>query len=154
MAERRLVKTLDDMAELFSDYQVVTELRSGGTITLSFPFTGKYAVKPPDVWAPINYADEGQRFGSEVRSVIRSLVCNPQFHRMTNTVDQIDGFFKKYDRKNMVLYKVVKLRKRGGEPFTIIFEDYKAAMYFYRKLRQAVNELEKRLKREGRLISG
>jgi hypothetical protein len=126
---RRIAKTIHDVKALLGDYNVELILHEE-VVFLNFPVMEKYEnTSLPDKYVPAHKPDEGSQFKEDSRCVIRSLVENPQFWRMTTVMDQMHGFVQFYDGK--VYHGISSLKKKKNQLPTITFSSPKFAKLFY-----------------------
>lgn len=139
MTENRIARTIQDVAELLSDYDVQILLVEGAAIEFHFPvskedaekikLTSKYILS---YYNPDQVRDEYRKVSLTVRGTIRSLVANPQFWRCTTVADQLGRFsLTNKDFGNL------KVRKRKDEPLTLFFETPKQAKRFFVKIKKS-----------------
>lgn len=126
---RRIAKTISNVKEMLGDYDVGLILQ-GNTVSLYFPDMEIYKNHShPGRYKPANKPDEGSQFRENTRCVIRSLVKNPQFWRMTTVMDQLHGFINFFDGKK--LHNIVSLKKKKNESPVITFDSAESAKKFY-----------------------
>jgi hypothetical protein len=70
--------------------------------------------------------------------VIRTLLGNPLFHRYTTMGDHLDTFFR--FREGKTKWGATKCQKRGGEPFTVFFENERRAWLFFKALEERIGQ--------------
>lgn len=135
---QREARTLDDLADLFSDYAVVVQLTDGPEVYLKFPKAEDYAAKhSAKVSVDTHLADrlgtdyqpQGLAFAHASKSVIAGLLASPEFWRQTTVAMVVDNW-----RHRQQEYGKIKARKRAKEPFTLIFESHDLARRFFADL--------------------
>jgi len=140
----RIAKTIDDLIDLFGDYNVVISLTDENKIIFEFPFTNeekKYSNNRNRIdYLKAIYSYENLpkkdpiRFSRQTRYTIRSLVENPRFGRLTTVADQLSRFCLYNKENNNKEYGQIKAKKRKNEPLHLVFENNKYAKKFFSKL--------------------
>jgi hypothetical protein len=136
----RHAKTINDMAELLIDFDVTVVQFEDSPESVHFAFPNKDNKYTPDknIMAYIKSSYEGYakevKVFKQMKSVIRQLVNNPQFHRCTTVGTQIHDFT--FAAKNQ--YGNMKSRKRKNELLHIIFESQKIATKFMNDLTKLI----------------
>ena len=133
----REAKTVKDVAELLSDYDVFIHLTENRTITFHFPIDKKYhhdnSLNKKRLEAADRMRDDDSvKISRKVRYTIRSLVENPQFGRCTTVADQLSCFCQFHNED----FGKPTLRKKAGEPLTMVFNNKTNALKFYRALKK------------------
>ena len=137
--ETREVRSLQDLCDLFADYEVGVELRAGGTITLRFAPDEKWKAQRYNFFPlPVSRNEQGEpsRYEDRVRdtrNVIRELTSTEQFWRVTATAHHVGSFGMSAAGKAL---GIVKTMKRAGEPFTINFSSPGAARAFFEAIKK------------------
>ncbi|MCD6436372.1 MAG: hypothetical protein J7L15_08330 [Clostridiales bacterium] len=135
----RIAKTIKDVVELCSDYEVQILLTDNNSIEFEFPLTNKekdHKNMREDNFSHIDTKDP-IHFTRKTRYVVRSLIDSPRFWRVTTVADQIGRFCLGYKNREETRYGVIKSRKKAKENLKIIFENMKYAKKFFKDLERA-----------------
>lgn len=136
----RHAHTISDVAELLQDYEVLVLLTDKATVEFVFPRNEKelQEVKRNQNRVDAIYGNYQNstpyiQFSRQTRYVVRSLVGNPRFWRLTTTADQICNFKivqNSRDAKDR-RYGMMKVRKKRDENLHLIFESQRLAKRFF-----------------------
>ena len=121
------VNSIHDVADLLYEMEVTLRYE-GNEVFVEFPDSDNFPGSQPNPHEkPLIPGDPiDLNFGRQVRNTIRSLV-SAQFRRVTATASHLTQFGWVDAGK---LLGIVSCRKKGGEPFTIIFKTNKQAKSF------------------------
>ena len=133
----RFAHTINDVAELLSDYQVSIFLNDDNTVVFEFPTTEeeKQAIKRNQDRVNASYGHyknptpEIQRT-RHTRYVVRSLVGNPRFRRLTTVAQQLNSFQLK-NNKIETKYGKIRVVKKANSPLHIVFTKQIFAKRFF-----------------------
>jgi len=137
--ERRICRNMSDLRELLGDYEVQIASK-GENVYLLFPDSPSfkrefYFIPEPKVGGsePPTLEDakpendpSGVNWRRLTRNTIRALTSSPQFWRCTTVADQMTEF--KWN--NGEEWGIVKMYKRAGFPFTVVFSSPAKAKEF------------------------
>jgi len=138
----RIAETIQDVAELLSDYNVEVCWRGGDKVEFDFPKTQeeKEATKKINRSMFDNFSclpkDSYTHFVRKTRYVIRGLVSSPRFWRLTTVADQLGRFVLSYNKQDSRPYGIIKARKKANENLCIVFEDMSFVHKFFRDLKK------------------
>jgi hypothetical protein len=139
----RVATTIADVAELLTDFEVTVYVAAEEpALYFTFPVTEEEKQAKPkqkaiaDMYSTCLPIDDpsGVGFTRRVRGTIRSLLAGPRFRRLTTTADQLCCFIDANNRLGDSSYGTLKLRKKGTEPLTMLFEDTDKCERFYNDL--------------------
>lgn len=137
----RHAHTITDMADLITDFAVTVLLTDIATVEFMFPTTTqeKEAIKSNQDWADVKYGvyqnpTPSIEFRRKVTYVIRSLVGNPRFMRLTSFAGQLSSF-RIFNNKEDSRYGNIKTRKKAKENLHIVFEKQCFAKRFFKDVK-------------------
>ena len=144
----RVAKTVEDVAELFGDYQILLQLTDGPELYVQFPVTEEEekhreheieCQKYRDAMYPTNGTpDTNPRWMRNATiKTVRSLVGSPRFCRLTTTADQLARFALANNKNPDTEYGQIKVSKKAGMPLTMIFENTTFARRFFADIEHA-----------------
>lgn len=134
----RYAHTISDVIELLSDYGVEVLLTDDKIVEFVFPFSAeeKKAIKDNQRWVDGKYghykttADKNIRRNRHTTYVIRSLVGNPRFRRLTTVATQLNNF-RIANNKSETKYSQVKVIKKLHGPLHMVFTKQIFAKRFF-----------------------
>jgi len=133
----KFAHTINDVAELLSDYQVSLALGDDSTVVFDFPTTEeeKKAIKDNQRWVDNNYGNyknstKSIEMSRQTRYVVRSLVGNPRFRRLTTVAQQLNSFQLK-NNKQETKYGKIRVVKKSNSPLHIVFTKQLFAKRFF-----------------------
>lgn len=142
--------TIEDVKELFRDYEVQVSLgeTDTSTVELSWPRTGQWVGKifnPASRQMPLAppgklIEPSGVNFTRASSNVVLDLVSSEQFWRVTTTADQIHHFVLNFDGSKYGAVKTFK--KKADTPFTIVFTSEQTARNFISLLQEPIHRTE------------
>lgn len=135
----RIARTLQDVAELLSDYEVEIQLMDDCKVDFVFPFTQKekdfekYTKENGPVRTD-NFSHLPKKdpvyFRRKTVYTIRNIVSSPRFWRLTTVADQLSRFCISYKNSQENTYGTIKMRKQRNENLCMIFENMEYATLF------------------------
>lgn len=141
----RIARTLQDVSELLSDYEVELNLMDDYKIDFVFPSTQKekqhkeYIEENGEIRSD-NFShipkDDPIYFRRKTVYTIRNLVSSPRFWRLTTVADQLSRFCICYQKNQEQPYGNIKVSKKKNENLCMVFENMDYANRF-------MNDLEK-----------
>ena len=134
----RHAHTILDVAEMLSHYEVTVLLTDISTVEFHFPRNQKESEKIQSNQSRIdalygnykNSTDSIQRT-RQTRYVVRSLVSNPRFWRLTTVASQLGNFRISNNRLENSKYGQINERKKRNSPLHIQFTEQKQAKRFF-----------------------
>jgi hypothetical protein len=140
----RFAHTTLDVAELLSDYEVEILLTDNKTIEFIFPFSAEElaAIKKNQDWVNGKYghykttADKNIRRNRHTTYVIRSLVGNPRFRRLTTVSSQLNSF-RIANNKSETKYSQIRVVKKKDGPLHMVFTKQIFAKRFFSDIKSS-----------------
>lgn len=134
----RFAHTVEDVAELLSNYEVVVLLTDQKTVEFDFPKTEEEleAIRKNQRWVEGKYshykstADKTIRRNRHATYVVRSLVGNPRFRRLTTVASQLNSF-RIANNKTETKYSKIRVVKKKDGPLHMIFTKQLFAKRFF-----------------------
>lgn len=136
----RHAHTISDVAKLLQDYEVLVLLTDKATVEFVFPRSEKEIQETKCNQNRVNaiYGNYQNsipyvQFSRKTRYVVRSLVGNPRFWRLTTTADQICNFTLVQNKSDAGLkrYGIMKVRKKRDENLHLVFIEQRFAKRFF-----------------------
>lgn len=128
--------SLEDFRDLVSYFQVTVLLTDQNWIEFDFPVTKdeRRQIKNNQAYVDAMYprptvVKSHEQMNHETRHILRSLVGNPRFHRLTTFTQHADTFFKWRDGKTV--YGCQRLTKKANENLRAHFETHDKAREFF-----------------------
>lgn len=139
----RIARTIQDVADLLSEYDVVVNLVEGDRVEFTFPPSEEEqeAIDRRSLQGMDNFSHLSDKISytylvRQTRHVIRGLVSSPRFWRLTTVADQLGRFVLISNGQDDKPYGVMKSRKKAQENLCIIFEDMRFAQKFMEHLKK------------------
>jgi len=157
----RHAHTISDVAELLQDYEVLVLLTDKATVEFVFPRNKEELQEiqrnqnqVDAIYGDYQNSTPSIQFSRQTRYVIRSLVGNPRFWRLTTTAHQICSFknFQNSRDTGYRRYGMMKMRKKANENLQIVFTEQRLAKRFFTDIEwlyrfERIKELFQRVKK-------
>lgn len=136
----RHAHTISDVAKLLQDYEVLVLLTDKATVEFVFPRSEKEIQETKCNQNRVNaiYGNYQNsipyvQFSRKTRYVVRSLVGNPRFWRLTTTANQLCSFkiFQNSRDTGYRRYGMIRLRKKANENLQMVFTEQRLAKRFF-----------------------
>ena len=137
----RHAHSIKDIAELLRDYEVTILLTDKAIVEFVFPKTEKELKQIQDnqrkndaLYGDYHNSPKNIRFKRHTTYVIRSLVSNPRFARLTTVAGQLGNFRIVNNKDKNSRYGIIKEQKKAKENLQIKFTEQKFAKLFIKDI--------------------